>query len=161
MFLFSACRTETKQEIETIDTIELIDESGLPAPNFVTDSNEKKIIAITDTLYKGDTLKIKFRTPHPRDFAITTPEGKFFFIIYGGNDTTKPSLVDWLEFEKIEYLEIITDQTTANPWDATEPENKIIFTKTGEYEILLSENLETDNGTPVEIERVYYNHKKK
>lgn len=161
MFLFSACRTETKQEIETIDTIELIDESGLPEPYFVTDSNEKKIIAITDTLYKGDTLKIKFNTPHPRDFAITTPDGKFFFVIYGGNDTTKPSLIDWLEFEKIEYLEIITDQTTANPWDAREPENKIIFTKTGEYEILLSENLETDNGTPVEIERVYYNHKKK
>ncbi|MEZ4789878.1 MAG: hypothetical protein R2811_07660 [Flavobacteriales bacterium] len=152
----SACGTKTRPVNQDIDTTNYFDESGLPEPQFITEPAEKKIISITDTLHKGDTLKIRFRTPHPRDFAITTPDDKFFFVVYGSNDTTMPSLVDWLEFETMDYLEIITDQTTANPWDAREIKSKIIFTTTGQYEIRLSENLETDDGTPVELERVYY-----
>jgi len=159
--LLASCSNDTRQDSVPVDTTEYFDESGLPAPQFVTDPDEKRILSITDTLYKGDTLRIKFKTPHPRDFAITTPDDKFFFVVYGGNDTTMPSLVDWTEFENMDFLEIITNQTTANPWDVRESKNKLIFTTTGQYEIRLSENLETDDGTPVEIERVYYNDNKK
>ncbi|MBW8050362.1 MAG: hypothetical protein FVQ77_08510 [Cytophagales bacterium] len=158
--LLTSCANNTKQDSVIIGETEYLGFSDLPEPQFVTDPDEKKIVSITDTLYKSDTLKIKFKTPHSRDFAITTPDDKFFFVVYWGNDTTNPSLVDWTEFENLDYLEIITDQTTANPWDAREPKNKLIFNITGQYEILLSENLETDDGTPVEVERVYYYDKK-
>jgi hypothetical protein len=145
-----SCTSGNKSDVENIET------DTLPAQQFITEPNEKKILWMSDTLFKGDTLKIKFRTPHPKDLGLTTPDGKFFFVIYSGDDISKPSLMDWNEFANRDYLEIITNKTKANPWDANIAENQIIFTKTGKYKIQLSENLETDDGTPVEMETVYY-----
>lgn len=138
-----------------------LEEPGLPKPNFVNPQN-KKILSITDdTLYKGDTLKINFKIPHSKDLGIKSPTDKFFFVVYSGNDTLMPSLVNWNEFKNHTYIEIITDKTKANPWDARETENKIIFNSTGVYKILLGENLESDDGTPIEIENIYYFDKTK
>jgi hypothetical protein len=128
---------------------------------YVTDTDQNYIISYPDTLYLGDTLKMEFKTPHPKDFAITTPDKKFFFVIYAFNDTTKPSLYDWNEFANMRSIEIATDKTKANNWDARVTENQIIFNRTGVYEIRLSENLETDDGTPVETIKIYYVHEKR
>lgn len=149
--LFS-CISGNNTEIENLET------DTLPAQQLIIEKNEKKILWVSDTLYKGDILKIKFKTPHAKDLGITTPDGKFFFVIYGGEDISKPSLMDWNKFANRDYLEIITNKTRANPWDANIAGNQIIFTKTGKYKIQLSENLETDDGTPVEMETVYYIH---
>ncbi len=151
--LIAACVPNKNQESPSSDTTDI---AGLEDSQDVTNGNEKKILSITDTVYSGDTLKIAFKTPHPKDLAITTPSGKFFFLIYMGNDSKKRSLVDWFQFANMDYLEIITDKATANPWDANEPVNKLIFNETGIYEIQLSENLETDDGTPVETQKVYF-----
>ncbi len=122
----------------------------------------KQILSHTDTLYKGDTLKIKFKIPHSKDLAITNPDNAFFFLIYANNDPKMPSLIEWNTFAATNHLEIITDQTKANPWNATYKENQLIFTTTGKYKIELSDNLETDDGTPVETDSVYYiDYKKK
>jgi hypothetical protein len=147
-----------KNKIENPTTA--IDSFALPEPQFVA-NDQKEILFSTDTLYKGDTLKIKFKTPHAKDLAITTPADKFFFVVYGFNDTTASSLVDWHEFANMDHLEIITNKTKINPWDARIKGNQLVFTKTGTYEIRLSENLETDDGTPVEVEDVYYIHEEK
>jgi hypothetical protein len=158
---FLSCTTpapETKSKQEAIVTQP--DSPELPEPHFVADA-QKEIAFATDTLYSGDTLKIKFKTPHAKDLAITDPDGNFFFVVYAYNDPTKPSLVDWNGFENMDQLEIITNKTKVNPWNASSKENQLIFTKTGPYEINLSENLETDDGTPVEIEKVYYIHEEK
>lgn len=128
---------------------------------YAIDSNQNYIISYPDTLYLGDTLKLKFKIPHPKDFAILTPDEKFFFLVYAFNDTSKPSLYDWNEFVKMSSIEIVTDETKANHWDARVTENQIIFNRTGIYELRLSENLETDDGTPVETIEVYYIHKKR
>jgi hypothetical protein len=101
---------------------------------------------------------MQFKTPHPKDLAITTPDEKYFFVIYAFNDTSKPSLYDWNEFANMRSIEIVTDKTKANHWDERVSENQIIFNRTGIYEIRLSENLETDDGTPVETIKVYYVH---
>lgn len=130
-------------------------ESGLPEPQIVSDA-DKKIVSATDTLYLGDTLKIEFKIPHPKDLGINTPDDDFFFLVYSYNDTAMPSLVDWNQFETTNHLEIITNKTKANPWNARIHESQIIFNKTGKYKILLSDNLETDDGTPVEYHTVYY-----
>jgi hypothetical protein len=131
-------------------------ESGLPEPQFVTDPKEKHIISITDTLYFGDTLKIRFRTPHPRDLAIYDPDENFFFLVYSQLSEGLPPLVDYAAFAHYDSLEIVAGVAKANPWTAGVTEHKLVFTKAGVYRIHLSENLETDDGTPVEIEQVYY-----
>jgi len=158
--MLSACTRNAGKEgdgaEDSVDSLTADDDSGLPEPQYVTNPDEKHILSITDTLYFGDTLKIKFKTPHPKDLGIITPSGKFYFLIYMGSDPKKPSLVDSWAFEKMDYLEIVTDKTEANPWDASEQANKLIFSELGLYEVRLSENLETDDGTPVEVEQVYY-----
>lgn len=122
---------------------------------------EKSIISYTDTLYLGDTLKVKFKTPHPKDFAIRTPDNRFFFLVYALSDPEMPSLYDWNEFANMNTIEIITDKTKANPWDASASENCLIFAVTGTYKILLSDKLETDDGTLVETVTVYFVNEKR
>jgi hypothetical protein len=155
--MFCSCSKHSSAQKDNYENLNVaFDSDGLPEPQIVSDPIRKKIAFVTDTLFKGDTLTIKFKTPHSRDLGIITPDNKFFFLVYGFNDPKKPSLVDWNEFADIDTLQIITDKTKANPWNASVTENQIIFTKTGSYEILLSENLETDDGTPFEIDTVYY-----
>lgn len=156
-FMLCSCSTSNQEHQESKDQSAIaVDPPTLPEAPFVTDPSEKQILSITDTLFKGDTLSIKFKTPHFKDLAIITPEDKFFFVVYALHDPAQPSLVDWNTFAHLDHLEIITDKTKANPWDARIKKNQLIFTKTGRYEIRLSENLETDDGTPVELATVYY-----
>ena len=161
--LLSACghgSTSIKQESTRLDSLSGQDEAMYEAP-YVTDPDKKFITSCPDTLYLGDTLRITFKTPHPKDFAIMTPDDKFFFVVYAYSDARKPSLYDWNAFANMRSIEMIPDQAKANHWNAGVTENKIIFDKTGTYEIRLSENLETDDGTPVEIVSVYYIHEKR
>lgn len=173
MFL-SSCSTNseegiTKQSISTKDTIinnQLAqdtfvddDEFGISEPQLVSDSSQMQILNLTDTLYKGDTLKIKFKVPHFKDLAITTPKNKFYFVVYNQSEEEQPSLVDWNGFANRKTIQIITDQTKANSWDTNIKTNQIIFNETGTYQVLLSENLETDDGTQIEIKNVYYINK--
>lgn len=157
LFTFFSCSNPNTQEPDTIkkDTT-TTGEPALPEPQSVTGA-AKKILSVTDTLFKGDTLKIKFKTPHPKDFAIVGPDtNSFFFVVYAASDPAMPSLVDWKEFANRDHLELITNKTRVNPWNANIKESQLVFTKTGKYELQLSENLETDDGTPVETETVYY-----
>jgi hypothetical protein len=155
--MLCSCSTSNHEHKESNDQSTIaVEPPTLPEAPFMTDPSEKQILSITDTLFKGDTLSIKFKTPHFKDLAIATPDDKFFFVVSANNDPAQPSLVDWDTFAHLANLEIITDRTKANPWDARIKENQLIFTKTGRYEIRLSENLETDDGTPVEIATVYY-----
>jgi hypothetical protein len=144
----------------TKDTVD--EETGISPPVHISNPDDLKIILTQDTLYKGDTLKLEFKTPHPKDLAIMTPDGSFFFLVYAhDNKGGTKSLMDWNTFDNIDQLYIITDKTKADPWDARINENQIIFTKTGSYEIRMSENLETDDGTPMETKTIYYIHKPK
>ena len=101
-------------------------------------------------------LKINFKVPHFKDLAISTPKDKFYFVVYAQSEKDRPSLVDWNDFAYHKTIQIITDKTKANPWDANIKTNEIIFKETGTYQVKLSENLETDDGTPVEVRNVYY-----
>lgn len=118
-----------------------------------------QILNLADTHYKGDTLKIKFKVPHFKDLSITTPKDKFYFVVYNQSKEEQPSLVDWTGFANRKTIQIITDKTKANSWDTNIKTNQIIFNETGTYQVLLSENLEVDDGTPIEIKNVYYIHK--
>ncbi len=137
------------------------DDEGVIPPEFITDPSEKSILSINDTLYLDDTLKIRFKVPHPKDLAITGPDDKFFFLVYASYGSELPPLIDYNAFATMDILYIFPEKTKANPWLADVQEYKRIFTKPGLYRIQLSENLETDDGTPVEYEEVYYTGKLK
>ena len=132
------------------------DEFGISEPQIITDTSIMQITSINDTLYKGDTLTINFKVPHYKDLAIRTPKDTLFFVVYSNSDNGQPSLVDWDKFANQKALQIITNKTKANAWYASIKTNQLIFKETGNYQINLSENLETDDGTPVEIKNVYY-----
>jgi len=160
LIILVACRPKDAVKEETTSKSNEIQEEYVDEV-FVKKEDES-ILSYTDSLYLGDTLKLRFKTPHPKDFAITTPSGKYFFIVYKFSDTLKPSLYDWDQFEMIDFVEIITDQTKANLYDARVYENRLIFTETGRYEIRMSENLETDDGTPMELHYLnFVNEKRK
>ena len=109
-----------------------------------------------DTLCKGDTLMLKFDRPHGGDLAVQDPDNKLFFLVYAFSDTENPSLVDWNDFRQMTELKVITDKTKAAlPVDSVRTA-QLVFSKSGLYEFQLSENLETDDGTPVEYRSVYY-----
>ncbi len=134
-------------------------EFGMSKPEVVSDTSKMQIISINDTLYKGDTLTIHFKVPHYKDLAITKPNGDFMFLVFSAPEQNHPSLVNWDDFENARTIKIITDKTKANPFNFNIKSNQLIFTETGLYNVKLSENLETDDGTPVEIRSVYYINK--
>lgn len=118
-------------------------------------SEGRNMLVITDTLYKGESLIMKFKKPHNKDFAICSPSDDFYFVVFAGGSAKMPSLYDWDEFANIDYLELGSDTIKANPWNAAYNENQLIFTKSGWYKILLSNNLETEDAD-TEIDSVFY-----
>jgi hypothetical protein len=99
--------------------------------------------------------------PHGGDLAVRAPDGTDFFVVYQAHDegTGAAPLMDPDEFIKVGQLELITDKTKARPWVYGRDKNELIFTRSGWYSVRLSENLQTDDGTPVYQCRVYYSHK--
>ena len=157
LYFLVSCSSDSKEKRQNNfkDTLSIEEVEEITEPQFITDPNQKGIISISDTLYKGDSLKIKFKMPHSGDFAIATPDSIFFFL------SIDTSFIKYDKFLKTENLEIITNKTKAIPYVYNATEKILIFNKTGKYEISLSENLDTDDGTPVEIENVYYFDKEK
>lgn len=131
------------------------DEFGIEAPANITDPAEKSILSVPDTLWLGDTLTIRFRVPHPTDLAIYDPENNFFFLVYDHLLNELKPLVPHGRFARMDRLDLPAS-LRANAWlhgvDTLQP----VFTKPGNYRIVLSKELETDEGTPIEEERVYY-----
>jgi hypothetical protein len=171
VFFNVACKQQTKSGSAQIENTKVAikdsskeeswEEAGLPEPEFVTDPAKKQIVFVPDTLHYGDTLVVRFKTPHFRDLAIYGPDDSFFFLVYAQyNEGGLAPIYDYHKFADMESISLPTVSAKANPWHADINEHRLIFTKTGSYSIHLSENLETDDGTPVEIEKFYYIHNK-
>jgi hypothetical protein len=109
-------------------------------------------------IFRGDSLKLKMSVPHGGDLAIIAPGGDYFLISFWQPDKTaaRQPLFDWEEFKSKRQLTFDTSRLKVQPWMAGRDENELVFTKTGWYRVRLSENLETDDGTPVSECRVYY-----
>jgi hypothetical protein len=63
-------------------------------------------------------------------------------------DKNQPA-VPYNAFKELESLALVTNQAKATPWIFGRNDNELVFTTTGTYLIKMSENLETDDGTPV------------
>ncbi len=120
-----------------------------------------KLRCAPQKLFRGDTLTLEMATPHGGMLAVRAPDGTDFFVVYEPHNEGPASrpLMDAEKFMKLGQLKLVTDQTKAKPWVYGRDKNELIFTRTGWYAVRLSENLETDDGTPVYQCRVYYQHR--
>lgn len=114
-------------------------------------------------IFRGDSLKLTMAVPHGGDLAIIAPGGDYFLISFWQPDKTsaRQPLFDWEEFKSRKQLAFDTSRLKVQPWVAGRDEKELVFNKTGWYRVRLSENLETDDGTPVSECRVYYDKAKR
>lgn len=109
-------------------------------------------------LFRGDSLRLTMSVPHGGDLAVVAPGGDYFFLSFWQPDKTdaRQPLFDWEAFKSRRQLTLDTARLKTKPYIAGRDEPELVFTKTGWYRVRLSENLETDDGTPVSECRVYY-----
>ncbi len=125
-------------------------------------SRKAKLKCSPQKLFRGDTLTLDMATPHGGDLAVRSPDGTDFFIIYSTevSPATRP-LMDAERFMRLGQLKLVTDETKARPWVYGREKDELIFTKTGWYQARLSENLMSDDGSPLYTCRVYYVHRRR
>lgn len=112
-------------------------------------------------LFKGDTVTLDMVTPHGGDLAVRAPDGTDFLVVFQPHNEGPDAqpLMEANEFMKLDQLKLVTNQTKARPWVYGRDKNELIFTRTGWYQFRLSENLLSDDGTPLYTCRVHYTNK--
>lgn len=129
---------------------------------YMTDPTQKQIVDVTDTLYLGDTFKLKLKTPHAGDLAIIDPADRFFYLVYNGKrDTGTYPLIRRDSFINQPVIKLPTDQAMASVLNKKLSHNQTIFTTGGIYEIRLGDRLDTLNGKPVEVASVFFIREKR
>jgi hypothetical protein len=111
-------------------------------------------------LYKGETLRLHFRLPHPQYLGVIDPDGHFFYVVFPKENSAgklKP-FVSSERFEAMKTLKINTSKFKADPYTYGVLENKPVFTKSGRYRFLLGDNLHVDDASAVTILKVKYTH---
>ena len=86
-------------------------------------------------------------SPHGGDLSVTDPAGTFFFLVRGGQSQT-PSLAVPGDFAEVESVELDVEGAMATPYVYGDSTSALLFEQAGVYRFRLSENLETDDGTP-------------
>ena len=123
---------------------------------------DERITCSPRRLYRGETLVLNMTVPHGGDLAIVGPKKSFSFLVFEPSENSRQQpLINREKFETMAQLRLATDKVREMMWAADERPNRLIFTRTGWYEVWLSANLETDDGTPVAKCRVYYIHRRR
>lgn len=109
-------------------------------------------------VFRGDSLRLTMSVPHGGDLAVIAPGGDYFFLSFWQPDKTdaQQPIFDWEAFKSRRQLALDTARLKTKPYIAGRDEPELVFTRTGWYRVRLSENLATDDGTPVSECRVYY-----
>ena len=93
--------------------------------------------------------------PHGSDLAVIAPGDNYYFL-KSWDPEDKEATDDWNAFGRQPVLDLPTPTTVGEWAGAGDPRWERVFTKTGWYEVRLSYNLETDDGTPFQACRVHY-----
>ena len=112
-------------------------------------------------IFLGDTLHLRFQSPHPQYLGVIDPEGSFFYLVYPASEATeglKP-LLDSRKFIHLDHLDIPIANLKADPYKYGVMENQPVFNKSGTYTFILGENLHTDHpSVPINRIKVAYKH---
>jgi len=106
-----------------------------------------------DRISDDEHLTLLMSVPHGGDLNIHDPEGNIFYVVYDPGQDMDQSFVKREEFRGMAKLEINPAELRANSFKG---KYEIVFSKDGWYQLSLSENLETDDGTPSQHCKVYF-----
>lgn len=101
------------------------------------------------TLTSEGTLTLRFGFPHPSELAIRAPDGTVFFLVYDRDDALAGQLRPLIgkdAFRKVRELTIPAATAVGSPWVVGRDNNEVIFSQPGEYQVELTEVLESDAG---------------
>ncbi len=117
--------------------------------------------AANNTLYKGETLRLHFATPHGSYLGVIDPDGHFFYVVFPDEQSVGKltPFVTSEHFVSLDKLLIPTATFKADPYTDGILENKRVFTKSGVYRFLLGDNLHTDDTRALDVVKVKYRHK--
>jgi hypothetical protein len=103
------------------------------------------------TLTSKSTLTLRFGFPHPSELAIRAPDGTMLLLVYDRDDSLPAELrplIDKDAFRKLRKLEIPAATAVGSPWAKGRDKNELIFSQPGEYQVHLTEVLESDANFP-------------
>lgn len=127
-------------------------------------SLQKSMWTVEKDYYMDDSIVINLAIPHPKELAVRTPSGGFYYLVYPHDLPTIPqskAMYSTAQFQKIDKLIFYPAKSKGNPHDVQFKGNQLIFKKSGMYELLMSDNLSTDDGTPFEKLIIHYIHENK
>jgi TonB family protein len=126
-----------------------------PQPSEADARRRVRLVCSPRELFRGDTLRLEMSVPHGRDLAVVGPGDDYYFL-KSWDPEDKEATANWFAFERQPTLDLPT-LTSVGEWSgAGDPRWERVFSKTGWYEVRLSYNLETDDGTPFQTCRVHY-----
>ena len=118
-----------------------------PLPVQVDDSSAPRTLTCTpDKLGPGDTVTLTMSIPHGEYLRITTPTGNVHFVIYPqfGQQSRRFSLVPSDSFRNLATIRLPADLRAKGYATSRDTVLQTVFSKTGKYELLIGENLESD-----------------
>ena len=115
----------------------------------------------TGKVYKGESLRLHFASPHGSYLGVIDPDGHFFYVVFPAEQSVgelKPFVASE-QFVALEELIIQTATFKADPYTDGILENKRVFTKSGVYRFLLGNDLHTDDTRFIDVVKIRYRHK--
>jgi hypothetical protein len=100
-----------------------------------------------DVVGSGEFVTLAMGVPHGGDLSATDPSGTYYFLVRGGQSLTG-SIKTGSDFAILERIELEVEGAMATPYVHGDPLASLLFDQSGMYRFRLSENLETDDGTP-------------
>jgi len=94
-------------------------------------------------LHKGDRLSITLPQPHPKEFAIKAPDGRWYYLQVK-NEGSGEMLMLSGKFATLKKLDLDTRTLEARYWDNGQAMRGKVFNKSGDYLIYMADNLETE-----------------
>ncbi len=112
------------------------------------------------TLYKDETFRLYFATPHAPYLGIVDPEGRFFYLVFPAETAVGEltPLVESKRFVTLQSLAINTGSLKADPYTYGVYVNQPVFTQSGTYTFMLGENLHVDDPGFLDKVTVRYKH---
>src|SRR5919201_202877 len=115
-------------------------------------SSDKVLTCEPRKVGRNDTLVLRFAVPHPQELAIRAPDRMFYFLVYEPSASDPPGwkpIVDKTSFKAMTELRLQVATAQGTPWAVSKKGNEVIFSKPGNYEVILTDVLESDAGRPV------------
>jgi hypothetical protein len=118
-----------------------------PLPVQAGDSSGPRTLTCTpNKLSPGDTVSLRMSIPHGDYLRITTPSGNVHFVVYPqfGQPSRRFSLVPSDSFRNLATIRLPADLRAKGYATSRDTILQTVFSKTGKYELLIGENLESD-----------------